>query len=421
MKRKVLALALAAAMTAGIFTGCKSEEAPQQPATEQTGGDQANNGGDAASEEIKEQNLKMNITIAETSTWMKAAEKLSADVEADTGGKVKIKVYPNEQLSGGNQSKGVEMVMSGATDVDIHSNIIYSVVDERFSLLSLPFFFENEEDADAKLAGEGAEAIKKLMAEKGVQWLGFGESGMRQITNSKHPIKTVDDLKGLKIRVPGMKMYLDTFTAMGANPISMNWSETFTALQQGAVDGQENPNDIIMTSAIDEVQKYITLWDYSYDCLLFGINKKLYDSYPASLQQIFTDRGLEAANYQKGLIREQNQKALDEMVARTGLEVYTPTPEERQTFIDSTKDIVAKYRDIIGPEFFDPFTKVEEGAQLNATEPSTTDEQPTETEAPATDEQPAETEAPAADEQPAETETPAADEQPAETETPAAE
>lgn len=403
MKRKVLALALAAAMTAGVFTGCGSKEEPQQPATEQTGGDQAN-GGDVASEEIKEQNLKMNITIAETSTWMKAAEKLSADVEADTGGKVKIKVYPNEQLSGGNQSKGVEMVMSGATDVDIHSNIIYSVVDERFSLLSLPFFFENEADADAKLAGEGAEAIKKLMAEKGVQWLGFGESGMRQITNSKHPIKTVDDLKGLKIRVPGMKMYLDTFTAMGSNPISMNWSETFTALQQGAVDGQENPNDIIMTSAIDEVQKYITLWDYSYDCLLFGINKKLYDSYPASLQKIFTDRGLEAANYQKGLIREQNQKALDEMVARTGLEVYTPTPEERQTFIDSTKDIVSKYRDIIGPEFFDPFTKVEEGAQLNAT-----DEQPTETEAPATDEQPAETEAPATDEQPAETEAPAAE------------
>lgn len=399
MKRKVLALALAAAMTAGVFTGCGSKEEPQQPATEQTGGDQAN-GGDVASEEIKEQNLKMNITIAETSTWMKAAEKLSADVEADTGGKVKIKVYPNEQLSGGNQSKGVEMVMSGATDVDIHSNIIYSVVDERFSLLSLPFFFENEADADAKLAGEGAEAIKKLMAEKGVQWLGFGESGMRQITNSKHPIKTVDDLKGLKIRVPGMKMYLDTFTAMGANPISMNWSETFTALQQGAVDGQENPNDIIMTSAIDEVQKYITLWDYSYDCLLFGINKKLYDSYPASLQQIFTDRGLEAANYQKGLIREQNQKALDEMVARTGLEVYTPTPEERQTFVDSTKDIVTKYRDIIGPEFFDPFTKVEEGAQLNTTG---------ETEAPATDEQPAETEAPATDEQPAETEAPAAE------------
>lgn len=384
MKKKLLALTMIAAMSVGVVTGCGEKKTDETKPVEGTTDNTS-----ASGDEFEKQDLKMNITIAETSTWMQAAEKLSADVAADTGGKVNIKVYPNEQLSGGNQSKGVEMVMSGATDVDIHSNIIYSVVDERFSLLSLPFFFENEADADAKLAGEGAESIKKLMAEKGVQWLGFGESGMRQITNSKKPIKSVEDMKGLKIRVPGMKMYLDTFTAMGANPISMNWSETFTALQQGAVDGQENPTDIIMTSAVDEVQKYITLWDYSYDCLLFGINKKLYDSYPENLQAIFRDRGLEAANYQKSIIRDVNKESLQTMVDRSGLEVYTPTAEERQTFIDATKDVVTKYRDIIGAEFFDPFTKVEEAGKVNASiEPA-----PTESEAPDLEESPADGEA----------------------------
>lgn len=365
MKKKMLALALVVAMSAGTIAGCGKKEETTPPPASTTGDAAAPEGGDAGSD-YEPQKLKMNVTTSETSTWYLGAVKLKEDMSEATGGKVDITVYPNEQLSGGNMQKGIEMIMSGATDLDLHSNIIYSVVDEKFSLLSLPFLFKDLDDVDAKLAGEAKQSIIKVMEEKGVKWLGFGENGFRQLTNSKKEVKTVADMKGLKIRIPGMNMYVDVYTAMGANPVSMNWSETFTALQQGAVDGQENPADLVETGAVDEVQKYMTLWNYSYDALLLGINKKLYDSYPADLQKLFSDKGFEAAEYQKNLVREVNDSAIEKMKADSGLQVYVPTEEELQTFKDATADVMTKYEGIIGKEFIDPFRTVQEDAKTDA-------------------------------------------------------
>lgn len=371
MKKKLLTIFMTALLALSVTACSKNESAsndgasqPQQSEQKQESSDAPESSEDSSSPDSSEQQyedmrLKMNVTVSETSTWYASAQKLADDILGDTDGKVVIDIYPNEQLSGGNQSKGVEMVMSGLTDMSIHSNIIYSIVDERFSILSLPFFFESVEDADQKLQGEGAESIKKMMADKGVQLIGFGESGMRQLTNNVREVKTVDDLKGLKIRVPGMQMYLKAFKAMGANPVSMNGSEVFTSLQQGAIDGQENPSDLIRTSVFHEVQDYLTLWDYSYDCLLYGVNKKLYDSFPEGLQDIFTKRGTEAGIYQKELARELNVTANDIMAEESGIQIYIPTPEERQTFADACQPVIEEYKEIIGEEFMKPFMSAE--------------------------------------------------------------
>ena len=160
--------------------------------------------------------LKMSVTASDSSTWTKGAEKFAELVKERTNGEILITVYPNEQLSGGNQSKGVEMLSSGATDLSYHSNIIYSVLDERFGVISLPWLIPSHEAADAALAGKGGEAINEILEEIGIVGLAFGENGFRQLTNSVREIKTVEDIEGLKIRVPGMKMYIDLFTALGA-------------------------------------------------------------------------------------------------------------------------------------------------------------------------------------------------------------
>ena len=137
------------------------------------------------------------------------------------------------------------MLMSGAADFSFHSNIIYSIADEKFGVISMPWLIPDTATADAKLSGAGGKAIDKLLLGKGIVGLGFGENGFRQITNNKKEIATPADMSGLKIRIPGIKMFISLYKALGADPIAMNFGEVFTALQQRTIDGQENPTDVI--------------------------------------------------------------------------------------------------------------------------------------------------------------------------------
>ena len=170
MKKRLLALGLSALMALSL-TACSS-------------------GGDQSSKKVQ---LKMSVTISDTSTWGQAAKKFADEVKEKTNGRIEIQVVANEQLSGGNQAKGVEQLSTGATDISIHSNIIYSVLDPRFSVPSLPFLITSGEQADEKLAGEAGAAINDILLEKNIIGLGFGESGFREITNNKQPFKGYED------------------------------------------------------------------------------------------------------------------------------------------------------------------------------------------------------------------------------------
>lgn len=296
--------------------------------------------------QAKNYKLKMSVTTSDTSTWVDGAKKFAELVNERTKGQVTVKVYPNEMLSGGNQAKGVEQLINGTTDLSFHSNIIYSVMDERFGVISMPFLFESVEDADKKLAGAGGEAVRALCESKGIEALAFGENGMRQMTTNK-VITTLDDMKGLKIRIPAMKMYTMLFTALGANPLTMNFSEVFTSLQQGTIDGHENPLDTINSAKIQEVQKVLTLWDYSYDILILGMNKKLYDSMPADLQKIMRECAADACAYQKKINRERNNEYLEKFKAG-GMAINSLTPENRAAFKAATQKVYTEYQGLMG-------------------------------------------------------------------------
>lgn len=311
-------------------------------------------GGDADGKE-KSYKLKMSVTVSDSSTWYEAAKKLADDMDKETDGRIKIEVFTNEQLSGGDSGKAVEGLAKGSIDLTFNSTIIYSILDQRFGVASAPFLLKDHSEVDKVFNGEGGEKLKELLAEKGVQALGYGENGFRQITNSKHEIKLPKDLSGLKIRIPGITMYTDLYRSLGTDPATMTFSEVFTALQQGTIDGQENPIDVITSSKLEEVQDYLTLWNYSYDPLVLGMNKKLYGSLSDADRELFDRLGKEAAAYQVKIAREKEASQIEDLKAK-GMNVYMPTDAELAAFKKAVQPIYDKYTDIWGEDLLKAFT-----------------------------------------------------------------
>ena len=298
--------------------------------------------------------LKMSVTSSEASTWVKGAEKFADLVKERTNGEIEVQVYPNEQLSGGNQGKGIEMLRNGSTDLSFHSNIIYSIMDERFGVISLPWLLPNHDVADEKIQGAGGEAINKILDEVGVVGLGFGENGFRQLTNSKRAVSTPEDIKDLKIRVPGIKMYISLYKALETDPIAMNFAEVFTALQQKAIDGQENPTDIISSSKIYEVQDHLSVWNYSYDSIILGMNKDKFNTLTEEQQKIITEAGKEACEYQVKINREAEVEQL-EMFEEKGMTITRLTDAEIESFKQKVESVYTEYEPIMGKDLIDSF------------------------------------------------------------------
>ena len=276
-------------------------------------------------------------STTETSTWAKAGEKFGELMEQATGGKVKVNVYAADQLTNGNQSEGIQALMDGdPVQISMHSNLIYSAFDPRFNVVSIPYLFQSVEDADKKLDGEGGEKMKEILGEYGLHCMGMAENGFRELTNSVREIKSADDMKGLKIRVAGSNLLMECYKRWGADATNMNWSETYTALQQNTVEGQENPLPAIDAASVQEVQKYCSMWNANYDCLFFCINQELYDSLTPEQQKVVDEAGAKAVKYE----REINRVGDDEIKTRWANQNGVKITEYRDLDIDSFKKAV---------------------------------------------------------------------------------
>ncbi|PAD92457.1 DctP family TRAP transporter solute-binding subunit [Shouchella clausii] len=297
---------------------------------------------------------KMTVTVGSGSTWYEAAKKFADDVEAETDGRITIAIFTNEQLSAGSPEAGVEQLMDGTKDFSYNSSIIYAGIDPRFGILSAPFLINSHDDAERMLNGESGALIKNMLRERGVEPLGFAESGFRQITNDRQPIKKPEDLKHLKIRVPSMGVFTTHFRNQEADPITMAFSEVYTALQQGTIDGQENPVDVTYSSGLSEVQGYMTMWNYVYDALILGMNKELYDSLDREDQQLISRLAEEANAYQIEVARNKEERQLKELKEK-GMDIYYPTDEEIQQFRDAAQPVYEHFEDIWGKENMQTF------------------------------------------------------------------
>ena len=319
----------------GSYTGDQSSDTESQSSKDSgDGSDSFNTIADYSDLDWPEMTWNFACSTTETSTWADGGRKFGELMEKATGGKVKVNIYAADQLTNGNQSEGIQALMNGdPVQISMHSNLIYSAFDPRFNVVSLPFIYDSYDDADAKFDGEAGEKLKEILGEYGLHCMGIAENGFRELTNSKHEVKTVDDMKNLKVRVAGSNLLLECYKRWGADATNMNWSETYTALQQNTVEGEENPLPAIDAASVQEVQPYCSMWDAIYDCLFFCINQDIYDALTPEQQAVVDECGQKAVEYERYI----NRSSDDEIKARWADKNGVTFTEKKDMDIDSFK------------------------------------------------------------------------------------
>jgi TRAP-type transport system periplasmic protein len=296
---------------------------------------------------------KMSIVVGPIGPWGEGAARFAEAVKKATDGRINIKPYYSGQLFAGKQTNEFLLMKQGVIDFALGSTINWSTTVKELNLFSLPFLFPDYKSLDAVEHGETGRRLQKLIEDKGVVVLGWGENGYRDLTNSKRAVKRPEDLEDLKIRVVGSPIFIDTFKAMGANPVSMNWGEALSAFQQGTVDGQENPVvSVILPNKLWQVHKYMTVWGYAIDPLILGMSKEVWDGLPQKDKEAIKKAAEETVNWQKKGAREGlegTMPALDQL-RKNGMEVTVLTPEQTKAFVNKTRPVFDKWEKDIGPE-----------------------------------------------------------------------
>ncbi len=307
---------------------------------------------------------KLSLVIGPQTAWGQSAVKFADLVKERTGGKIIIKPYFAGQLFAGMQTNEFLLMKQGVIDFAIGSTINWSPTVKELNLFSLPFFFPDYKHLDAVKSGAPGKQIFKIIEEKGVVGLAWGENGFRELTNSKHAVKKPEDLEGLKLRVVGSPIFIDTFRAMGANPVSINWSECLTALQQGTVDGQENPvASIVIPYKLWEMNKYITIWHYTIDPLILGISKETWNSFDQKDKEIIAKAAQEAMAWEIKEVRKGMEGSTEAIsgLKKNGMDVVVLTPKEWEPFKAKTKSVYEKWVKEIGPELVNSAEKIVKG------------------------------------------------------------
>ena len=304
---------------------------------------------------------KLSLVVGPKGPWGEGAQKFADLVRERTGGKINIKVYFSGQLFAGMQTNEFLILRQGVGDFALGSTINWSTTIKELNLFSLPFFFPSYKALDAVEAGEPGKKLFKIIEEKGVVGLGWGENGFRELTNSKRPVRKPEDLEGLKVRVVGSPIFIDTFKALGGNPVSINWAEALTAFQQGTVDGQENPvTSIVIPYKLWELHKNITVWHYAIDPLILGVNKDTWNGFDPKDREIIGKAAQEALGWNKKEARKGLEGSSDSLtlLKNNGMNVVVLSPKETETFKAKTKPVYEKWVKEIGPELVQAAEKI---------------------------------------------------------------
>ncbi|MFN3663075.1 DctP family TRAP transporter solute-binding subunit [Yoonia sp.] len=300
------------------------------------------------------QTLRLSHNTGDTTTWHQGAERFAELLAERSDGDLTVRVFPNAQLSGGDQMRQAEMVGRGALDLVVTSAINVTPLVPEMAVFSLPYLYSNYDQVDATTQGAPGQRMADILLERGIVVLAWGENGFREVTNNTRPIRSPEDMRGLNMRVAG-PMYIDVMNALGANPQQMQWGETMSALQQGVVDGQENPiGAVIIPQQVYEVQKYLTAWHYSYDPIFLGIAQSVWDEYDADQQSMIREAAQEAMAYQRDITREGTAEGIA-FLREQGMEVYEPSNEELAAFREATQPAFDQWAERVGPEIVGMF------------------------------------------------------------------
>jgi TRAP-type transport system periplasmic protein len=308
----------------------------------------------------------LSLVITQDSAWGRAAVRFADVVRHRTQGRINIRNYFDGELFKGKQTTEFQLLQGGVADFAMGSTINWSAQVKELNLFALPFMFPGYAAVDAVQAGEPGKRLFKLIEQKGVVPIASGENGFRELTNAKRPIRRPEDLQGLKIRVVGIPIFVDTFRALGATPVIMDFAQALPAIRQGMVDGQENPIGLIIPYKFWEVHKYVTVWHYAIDPVILAVSAKTWATLTPEDRTIVRKVGEEVMALQKREAREGLEGAmgvLDILQKIYGMEGIQLSPAEVKAFRDKTRPVHTKWAEEIGADLVRSAESIAESAR----------------------------------------------------------
>ncbi|MBQ6975540.1 MAG: DctP family TRAP transporter solute-binding subunit [Selenomonadaceae bacterium] len=275
-------------------------------------------------------------------------------VEEESGGNVHIEFYPNDEMTGGNTNEAVRSLTEGAVDMGAYVSGTMSMLDPRLEVATIPWSFSSYQEARKIIDDTGGEYYAKILSNYGLIYLGSTHNAMRQLTSNRNPVRTPEDLKGMRIRVLGGEVYRLFFSALGAEPVPLGWSELNIAIRQNFIEGQENGFFLMRSGRLNEIQKYMTVWNYLYENYLFVINRKTFEQLEPKTQKLLRDKMREACEWSRDYL-EAEEKKIRLQFAADGLEIIDLTPEELKIFQDKVKPLREKLKAKYGAEACEAF------------------------------------------------------------------
>jgi len=300
-----------------------------------------------AQAQVREQTFRWTTANPEGHPIVVGGHKFADLVAAKSGGKMQVKVFPGGVLGGDVQV--LSAVQGGTIDMtSMNSGILQGQVKE-FAIVDFPFLFNDGKEVDAILDGPVGKMLADKLPEKGLVHLAYFDLGFRNVTDSKRAIKTADDISGLKIRVIQSPIYIDTFAALGANPVPMPFPEVYTALEQKTIDGQENPFTVIEANKFQEVQKFVAGTRHIYNPQTMMMSKKSWDKLNKDEQAVILAAAKEAEVYQRKFSRDAQDVALANL--KKTMEYSELPPAEVAKVRAKLKPVIDKYSAAVGPDF----------------------------------------------------------------------
>ncbi|MGK9050640.1 TRAP transporter substrate-binding protein [Neorhizobium petrolearium] len=322
MFNKVMKLALGIAIPALLFAG-------------------------TASAEIRAHTLKFAAANNKGHPQVTGMEKFAEIVKEKSGGKIDVRLFPGGVLGGDVQT--VSALQGGVVEMLVlNAGILASNVKD-FGAVDLPFLFNSGEEADKVMDGPFGKSLTDKLPATGLVGLAYWELGFRNLTNNRHPVAKLEDIKGLKIRTLQSPIPIELFNSLGANAVPLPYTELYTALETGTVDGQENPFANIINAKFYEVQKYLTVTRHQYNPQIVLISKKFWDGLNDEEKAVLQSAAVEARDFQRKVSREADAKALEE-IKSTGMQVTELSPEETQKLRDAVKPLIDKFSANIGAD-----------------------------------------------------------------------
>lgn len=344
MKKRILSMILVVMMIGSMAVGCGDNK-----------NDASTGNADSGSEE------KVKITIAvpdpDASYIYQAAEEFAKRAEEYSDGSLEFTVSGNGSLYGGDTAAGIKQLSAGSLQMLILATSVYASFEPGYNVISVPYLFDDQDQLLEYLNSDVGSELMNRVSEMGITTVGSWTRSFRKITNSKRPVNTTEDLKGMVLRVPNNALYVEFFGACGAVTTPMNFSEVYNALQLNTLDGQENPVDVPFSNKFYEVQNYISATDHMADAWLVGINSDLLDGLSDNQKEAIRKAGEEVQQWNVDFMEEQDEDALQTLLDN-GMEYNDITEAGRQEFIEMSKSCYDEFKKLIeDDELFDATTE----------------------------------------------------------------